>query len=152
MWRDLCYMYFNIKKTHKTLKDALEDIFPQSWVVAVAFFLVVYTIVTVYPLNADVHICSSKISGLCVLHGSILASRRNRQLLASVLIFSGWRAILAARKRLCEDSYVSTYLSASENPPMQRGQACMGVCLLSPKALHGFIRRYGEEGVSHSYG
>lgn len=41
-------------------------------------------------------------------------------MLASVLIFSGWRATLAARKRLCEDSYVSTYLSASENPPMQR--------------------------------
>lgn len=152
MWQDLCYMYFNIKKTHKTLKDALEDIFPQSWVVAVAFFLVVYTIVTVYPLNADMRICSSKISGLCVLHGSILASRRNRQLLASVLIFSGWRATLAARKRLCEDSYVSTYLSASENPPMQRTGLHGCVSLLSPKALHGFIRRYGEEGVSHSYG
>lgn len=85
-----------------------------------AFFLVVYTIVTIYPLNANVRICSSKISGLRVLHGSILASRRNGQLLASVLIFSGWRATLAARMRLCEDSYVSTYSSASENPPMQR--------------------------------
>lgn len=120
MWRDLCYMYFNIKKTHKTLKDALEDIFSQSWVVAVAFFLFVYTIVTIYPLNADVCICSSKISGLCVLRGSILASRRNMQLLASVLTFSGWRATLAACKRLFEDSYINTYLSASENPPMQR--------------------------------
>lgn len=41
-------------------------------------------------------------------------------MLASVLIFSEWRVTLAGRKRLCEDSYVSTYLSASENPPIQR--------------------------------
>lgn len=152
MWRDLCYMYFNIKKNPQNSKRCIRGYISQSWLVAVAFFLVVYTIVTVYPLNADVHICSSKISGLHVLHGSILASRRNRQSLASVLIFSGWRATLAARKRLCEDSYVSTYLSASENPPMQRTGLHGCVSLLSPKALHGFIRRYGEEGVSHSYG
>lgn len=69
----ICYINLNIKKNHKTLKDALKVIFSQSWVVTVAFFLGVYTTVTCCPLNAYVCICFSKPSGLCVLLGSILA-------------------------------------------------------------------------------
>lgn len=59
-------MCFNIKKkTHKTLKDALEDLFSQSLVVTVAFFLLVYTTVTCHPLNAYVHLLFKNLWPLC---------------------------------------------------------------------------------------
>lgn len=72
---------------------------------------------------------------------------------ASVLIFSRWRVKLAAgaRKLLCKDSLVLAHTHLLQEILLSKGQAWMGLCLLSPKALHGFIRRYGQ-GRSHSYG
>lgn len=71
----------------------------------------------------------------------------------SILISSRWRATLAAGacKLLCKDSLVLAHTYLLQKILLSKGQAWMGVCLLSPKALHGFIRRYGE-GVSQSYG